>query len=362
MKRVFRGLAYVLGGLVAVFVGLPVAAYLIYFSPLGPWHSIDVPLPENLGTITFSRIGTHPFFAEYDRHVDIRLSDGRRLRSELMTNYGGQTKMFFHSQPAHGGLGPFLMLEDRIGATWINLNHLCLKSSQNPDIATDRSDRCAEELVPNSLEWNYFGRVEDGEDELEFIAGNHWPPKGVKVDWYLGPPIPLPAKGWTFEALKRHPARWGLPGGNKWLILREAGKPPLTVPIESDNPAGDKASLRWYPAFAKRGPYLRVGINAGTLIDLRRRRIFMIHSAKTYGFFSDTPNYGTAMGTLPFPHVDGSHVVYLEKIDRLILKNRNGIRRPLPSAPDFFSRIQPVELGALHWRFSNLKYTPAKRP
>jgi len=361
MKRFFRGLAYVLGGLVVVFVGLPVLAYLIYFSPLGPWDSVDVPLPEILGTITFSRIGTHPFFAEYDRHVNIRLSDGRRFRSDLMTNYGGQTKMFFHWQPARGGLGPFLMLEDRIGATWINLNHLCLKSSRKPNMVGRFLHLCPEERVPISVEWNYLGRVEAGPQELEFIPGTHWPPKGVEVGWHLGPPIPLPGKQWSFEAIKRPPARWGTIG-DEWLILRENGKPALTVPIESDKPAGDKASLRWYPTFGSRGPYLRVGKNAGTLVDLRRRRIFTIHSAKTYGGFSDTPNYGTAMGVLPFPRADGTHVIYLEKVDRLILKDGNGVRRPLPPAPDFLSRIQPVELGMLHWRFSNLKYIPAKQP
>lgn len=300
IKRFLRGLAYVLGGLVVVFVGLPVMAYLIYFSPLGPWESVEVQLPEKLGTIDFSRIGTHLFLAEYDRRVTIRLSDGRRLSSELMSNYGGRTKMFFHWQPAQDGLGPFLMFEDRIGATWINLKHLCLKSSMKPDITTNDSDLCPEERIPASLEWNYFGRVEDGEHALEFIAGNHWPPKGVEVDWHLGPPISLPEERWTFEAIIRPPAWWGLTGGDKWLILRQAGGSPLTVPVTGDEFGGQKATLRWYPASGSRGPYLRVGIHGGTLVDLRKRLIFKVHSAQTRMVFSDTPKNGTAMGMLPY--------------------------------------------------------------
>ena len=358
MARMLRILLVTVGAFVFLFLIVPAAVFVYYVGGFGPWEPVEVALPEGLGQITFSRVVTHPYFAEYDRRVEIRLSDGRRLRSDLMTNTGGRTRMFFHWQPAWNRLGPFLLLEDHHGVTWISLKDLCLEDSNKPTVAILPENICPSDLLPVSLQWKYLGKVEYGEDGLQFIAGEHWPPDGVEIDWQLWPPVSLPDERWSFEAIGRYSAQVSS-RQKEWLVLRKEGVGRLYAPIKEDEFGTHKASLHWYPSNDSQGPYLRIGPEDGTLVDLGGRRVFHIHKADSYRRSTDPPHIRNAIGMAPFSSVERTRVTYNLKQDRFRIINEDGTERPLLPVPDAVKRNPGIYLGTLH--LDPMGFRPASR-
>jgi hypothetical protein len=208
-KRKRRIIGGVIGGIMAVIL-LIIAAGSYAFGPFAPmvlawlliprpWDSIVVPLPDDKGEIIVQFQWSHLFLAEYNRRVDIRLADGRRLRSPIVGNTGGRTFLLQFWQPERQRTGPFLMLEDKQGATVIDIRNLCLRDSKKGIDSIAVEDRCPYATFPTSFDWAYIGRVEAREGDRRFIPGDQWPPGDTDVPWYFWPAKPPPGSRWSLR-------------------------------------------------------------------------------------------------------------------------------------------------------------------
>ena len=244
------------------------------------WDRVDVPLPGALGEMTFYRLHIHPFLAEYDRKIAIRLADGREIKSPLETNTGGRTWVLLSWQPnTQTGGGPFLLLDERRRRTWINLGRGCLMGSMKPNDMIPDSLMCEHADRTTSSDWKYFGRIDGCVGRLRFTAGKTW-----RTD-VVSDTISLPGTGWRFDVLRLpDPSFPCIPRYRIQLIHPDGA----TIPawFENDVFVPRTATIEFYPAIGSDGPYVKIGRFATTrftqymrrtLIDLRKRRAYILH-------------------------------------------------------------------------------------
>lgn len=342
--------------------------YLFYIWAFAPWDSIEVPLPEGAGELTFYRKSIHPFFAEYDRHVEIRLKNGQRiLTSNLMVNNGARTMMYLHWQPATKGRGPFLSLQDASGVTWANLARPCLEDTFKPTYAIPKRLRCSKDDLPIAYDWRYFGRIEATDTGMRFVTEETWPPKPNVGSLYqiASKPTPLPGTDWVFQVTHRpHPR---LPLGHEyWMTLTDPQGSRLTTWFAEDRWWSKTATLFWYPAGRSGGPYLLVGRFDGfpfpesTLIDLGELRTYralrLLGVPERFGGISEN-----ATGKVRIEKLWTTRVSYDRKTDQFLLNTSDRGKQPIPPLPDIVRNVEAKPIGVIDLRkmtFSPLLFPP----
>ena len=303
--KIFRFLWKSMAILLVVFVGLA-AFRMVVLSPLGPWTSVEVPLPEGYGKVTYGEVGGFFIFG-IDRRIEIDFRDGRHMSFYMMNDLGNVDTLYFKWQRARDGRGPFLLLLDWMGATWVNLKELCLEDTNNPD-DIDSSDRCPSEHLPPTVLWDYFAKVEDtyedGESVLTYTPETRWSPERLTVNNYIWPPEPLPDPNWTFIGFDRS-VYWLGRGSGSWVILQHRDGHRMAVPAGSEQEGeyllgAFRARLFWYSARDGQGPYLRVGDWNGTLADLGKREVYFLFQRGLRHPASQPPPPRVPSGMVPY--------------------------------------------------------------
>ncbi len=141
-------------------------AYLFGF--FNPWESHKIPIPSRNYLVTLERRVSHPFLYEYDRRLKISDESGRILSSSIIGNFGGRPRIEVSWRGRNDGDGPFVMLFDRGGTTWINLGAACLWNDDKPDELTDPSDRCEDRSPIDPRLWRLLGIYVDEGGVLKF--------------------------------------------------------------------------------------------------------------------------------------------------------------------------------------------------
>ena len=366
-KSKWRITAWVAGGMVAV-VLLVVAAGFYAFGPFAPmmfmwllvpspWQSTVVPLPDGKGEITVQFRASHPFLAEYDRRIDIRLADGRRLRSPIVGNTGGRTFLLLFWQTEGQGTGPFLMLEDKQGATWIDTQKLCLHDSFKGIDSIAVEDRCQYATLPTSMDWTYLGRIDARDGDRRYIPGDQWPPDDTEIPWHIWPPVPLPDSRWSFEAIERPYPRWHLQHVIRhWLVLHGPDGVRLQTWFRTDYFGEHIANLYWYPEREGDGPYLQIGLEDGAIIDLRRRRTYrLFYSWKRH--FPASLSGPEVFAIQPDAEVADTTVGFDAERARFLAERRDGSEYVLQSLPAIVEPGKGVHVG--HINTWDMTFTPA---
>lgn len=105
--------------IVSVTVGNIILCFAGFNDKTQPW--INTPLNGVPVKIVFQQKSIHPFLAEYDYRVTVRLEDGKKITSYLPVNTGGKTKINVYETPRLPGIAPAgILFCERYIPSWLN--------------------------------------------------------------------------------------------------------------------------------------------------------------------------------------------------------------------------------------------------
>lgn len=105
--------------LVSVTVGNIILCFAGFNDKTQLW--VNTPLDGVPGKIVFQQKSIHPFLAEYDYRVTVRLEDGKEITSYLPVNAGGKTKINVYETPRLPGIAPAgILFCERYIPSWLN--------------------------------------------------------------------------------------------------------------------------------------------------------------------------------------------------------------------------------------------------
>lgn len=346
------------------------AAYLFYDWAFAPWDNVEVDLPDGAGELIFYRKSIHPFFAEYDRRIEIRYPSGQHIRSDLMVNTGARTTVYLHWQSASVDEGPFLWLQDIPGVTVINLAAPCLADDSKPTYAIPKWLRCRRAKLPILNDWRYFGRIAQTDQGLEFVAEADWPPDIESARRFASRRISLPVAGWDLQ-INFRPDPYDPHNRRYWITLTGPESSRVTAWFKDDYQVSwcctpERATLFWYPATDSGGPYLRVGrfegygFGASTLIDLAGPRAY--RAFRTSGMSLNYDIEGRVVtGMTPIEDLWTGYAGFYPPADYFVLNTHGAGERRLSPLPDDIRNVTPEVIGSIDLKtltFSPDVFTP----
>jgi len=231
-------------------------------------------MPDDSGKVTFLQRSAHPFFSEYVRKIKATLPDGRSISSDIIMNFGGETRVYVYWRKREKTGGPYLKLHDGNGTTWVDLARLCLDDTEKPHETISYFDLCPLRSNLEHANWRPVGRILRLRDRLELVPPNLYPMMDEKIAELLWPPLSLPLKNWTFEAVKRSHLDTGR--DEYWMLyLRNREGKDIAIYLDRSDGQFISKMLTLYPRNKKRGPILLLGsLTDGILIDLDSRRVY----------------------------------------------------------------------------------------
>ena len=330
------------------------------------WTLVEVPLPDNYGTLAYAQLHSHPFLAEFQRQVVVESPDGGRLQSPIMSNFGGNTRITVSLVPQRNGEDGHVVPQESHGVTWINLRKLCLYDDTKPSEYLD--PECDSEDMTTEKDWQFIGEIVSADDgEIAFKPESQRKPTDAHLAGPASPRFALPYPGWSFAALSRpHPQHVAR---DLWIDVRGTDGRRIMAWFESDEgwPEGGPTTLFWYAPSPESGPYLLVGRFQGlgtwaesTLIDLDNGRAFRVYR----GMGVDEARGGRppiVPGMIDMRALETGWVSLNGRERRFLLRRENDDRNypvlPLPAALE----AEPAEpLGVID--IGTKTFAPAPRP